>query len=52
MGCGGVTMEPVVVVAAGVVYHMKPWYRPGLPELTVAGELMVADEGMEGRKKN
>ena len=41
-----------VAVAAGSVYVMKPWWRPGLPALTADGELMVADEGKEGRRRN
>ncbi len=46
------SQPPVVVVAAGVPYTMKSWYRPGLPALTGSGELMVADEGKEGRRRN
>ena len=45
-------MSSVTVIAAGVTYHLKPWYRPGLPALTGDGELLVADEGTQGFRQN
>ena len=45
-------MSSVIVIAAGVTYHLKPWWRPGLPALTMDNDLQVADEGVEGRRKN
>ena len=40
-----------IVNTAGVYYVMKMWYRPGLPALRSDGELMVADEGKEARRR-
>ena len=38
-----------VVLAAGVYYVMRTWWRPGLPPLQQNGELVVADNGREAR---
>ena len=45
-------MASVIVVAAGVPYYLRSWWRPGLPPLQENGELVIADEGVDGRRRN